>query len=361
MLDTRIETDPRETYADDATRLAAVRARDPGADGRFFYAVLTTGVFCYPSCAARPALRQHITFHISVAEAERAGFRPCRRCRPDLPPRAEREAAIIAAACRFIEGAEEPPPLASLARQVGLSPYHFHRLFRRLTGVTPKAYAEAWRQSRVQSQLAAGTRVTEAIYDAGFNSSGRFYAAAPAMLGMTPSRYRAGGEGETIRYAMGESSLGTVAVAATERGICAIFLGDDGAGLTADLTTRFPQAALQPAEPVFKDWIRQVVAMIDHPEQNAALALPLDIRGTAFQRRVWEALRQIPPGETRSYREVAAVLGAPSAVRAVAGACAANVLAVAIPCHRVIATNGILAGYRWGIERKRQLLDKERA
>ncbi|HTI02617.1 MAG TPA: bifunctional DNA-binding transcriptional regulator/O6-methylguanine-DNA methyltransferase Ada [Acidisoma sp.] len=356
-----VATDLPDIWADDAARLAAVRARDPRADGQFFYSVLTTGVFCYPSCAARPALRQHMSFHASAAEAERAGFRPCRRCRPDLPPRTEREAAIIAAACRFIEEAEEPPPLADLARHAGLSPYHFHRLFRRLTGVTPKAYAGAWRQTRVQSHLAAGTRVTEAIYDAGFNSSGRFYAAAPAMLGMTPSRYRAGGNGETIRYAMGESSLGTVAVAATELGICAIFLGDDSASLTADLAARFPQAALQPAEPTFEDWIRQVVAMIDHPEENAALALPLDIRGTAFQRRVWAALRQIPPGETRSYREVAASLGAPSAVRAVAGACAANALAVAIPCHRVIAANGDLAGYRWGSERKRRLLDKEGA
>jgi AraC family transcriptional regulator of adaptative response/methylated-DNA-[protein]-cysteine methyltransferase len=220
MLVARGVTDRPVVFADDAARLAAVRARDAQADGHFVYSVATTGVFCYPSCAARPALQRNIRFHATAADAERAGFRPCLRCRPDLPPRAEREAALVAAACRFIEEAEEPPPLASLAQQAGLSDYHFHRLFRRVTGVTPKAYAGARRQSRVQSQLAAGSGVTEAIYEAGFNSSGRFYAAAPAMLGMTPSRYRAGGEGETIRYAMGESSLGTVAVAATELGIC---------------------------------------------------------------------------------------------------------------------------------------------
>ncbi len=346
-------------FADERARLAAVRQRNSGADGRFYYSVATTGVYCYPSCAARPALRHNMAFHTTRQEAERAGFRPCQRCRPDLPPRAEREAATVAAACRTIEQAEDAPSLGELAARAGLSPHHFHRLFRRITGVTPKAYASAHRQARVQDRLSAGAAVTEAIYDAGFNSSGRFYAAAGAILGMTPSRYRAGGQHETIRYAFGPSSLGIVAVAAAERGICAILLGDAPAALLSDLRLRFPRAVLEPAAPDFADELGRVVALVDHPERTGSLDLPLDIRGTAFQRRVWEVLQTIPPGQTLSYKEVAAQLGSPAAVRAVAGACAANALAVAIPCHRVLAADGGLAGYRWGVGRKRRLLDQE--
>lgn len=349
---------PRTPFLDDAACLAAVRARDALADGRFFYSVATTGVYCYPSCAARPALRRNLAFHASREAAERAGFRACKRCRADLPPRAEREAAMIAAACRRIERAEDALPLAELAAMSGLSPHHFHRLFRRITGVTPHAYAAAHRQSRLQRQLAGGAGVTAAIYAAGFNSSGRFYEGADAMLGMTASRYRAGGKGEIIRFACGRSSLGEVLVAATDRGICAILLGTAPAELSADLARRFPHAALQPASADLADWIRRVVALVDDPRGGATL--PLDIRGTAFQRRVWEALRTIPPGQTRTYGEVAAQLGTPAAVRAVAGACAANALAIAIPCHRVVAADGGLAGYRWGLARKRQLLDRER-
>ncbi len=348
------------TFPDDAARLAAVRARDASADGLFFYAVSTTGVFCHPSCAARPALRENISFHPTRAAAERAGFRPCKRCRPDLAPRAEREVATVAAACRFIEAAEDAPSLDALAAHAGLSPHHFHRLFRRIAGVTPKAYADAHRQSRVQVQLRGGAPVSTALYDAGFNSSGRFYEAAPAMLGMVPSRYRDGGQYEAIHYAAGHSTLGAVLVAATDRGICAILLGDDAAGLESDLRARFPKARLDAAEPAFAALVSQVVSLVDHPEQ-AAPHLPLDIRGTAFQRRVWEVLRCIPPGETRSYTQVAATLGNPRAVRAVAGACAANALAVAIPCHRVVSATGALAGYRWGVARKRALLARERA
>ncbi len=341
-------------------RMQAVRRRDPGADGTFVYSVATTGVYCHPSCAARPALAENIAFHATRADAERAGFRPCKRCRPDLPPRAAREAALIAAACRRIEAAEEPPPLADLAAAAGLSPHHFHRLFRRIAGVTPKAYASARRQARVQQSLAAGTRVTEAIYDGGFASSGRFYEAADAMLGMTASRYRAGAPGETIHFATGQSSLGTVLVATTQLGICAILLGDDAAALASDLRARFPHAALLPATAAFAATLAAIVALVDRPAA-ASPALPLDIRGTAFQRRVWEALRAIPPGETRSYSAIAAGLGQPKATRAVASACAANALAVAIPCHRAIAKDGALAGYRWGLTRKRSLLARERA
>lgn len=344
---------------DDEARLAAVRRRDAAADGAFLYSVATTGVYCHPSCAARPALRRNIAFHADRHAAERAGFRPCLRCRPDLPPRAEREAALVAAACRAVEAAEDTPSLAALATEAGISPHHFHRMFRRVAGVTPKAYHAAHRQARVQAGLAAGVGVTEAMYGAGFNSSGRFYAAADAMLGMTASRYRAGGPGETIRHAVGRCSLGHVLVATTGRGVCAILLGDDVAALQAELRARFPKAALQDAGPD-AGWLAEVVAFVDHPG-SGALALPLDIRGTVFQRRVWEVLRAIPPGETLSYAAVAARLGQPAAVRAVAGACAANALAVAVPCHRVVASTGALAGYRWGMERKRALLARERA
>ena len=298
MLDTLTQ------YPDDASRLAAVRRRDTDADGVFFYSVATTGVYCHPSCAARPALERNIGFHANRAAAERAGFRACRRCRPDLPPRAEREAALVADACRSIEASEEPPALAALAAEAGVSPHHFHRLFRRLAGVTPMAYAAARRQARVQAQLTAGAGVTEALYDAGFNSSGRFYEAAGDMLGMTPSRYRAGAPGEIIRFAAASCSLGQVLVAATETGICAILLGDDPVSLEADLRRRFPKAQLVPGEDGFAEGIAEVVNLVERP--GPAFRLPLDIRGTAFQRRVWEVLRAIPRGETLTYTEVAA-------------------------------------------------------
>lgn len=344
--------------SNDAARLAAVRRRDPAADRQFLYSVASTGVFCYPSCAARPALAHNIGFHESRAAAERAGFRPCKRCRPDLPPRAEREARVVETACRRIEQAEEVPSLAALAAHVRLSPQHFHRLFRRIAGITPKAYAAAHRQSRVQRELAAGSRVTDTIYNSGFNSTGRFYAAAGEMLGMKPSQYRRGGAGESIRYTMRRSSIGIVLVAATERGICAILLGDERDALLSELTARFPKAKITLAKREFAAWVRQIVGMLDHPQQVPP-ALPLDIRGTAFQRRVWQVLRTIPAGQTLSYTEVAERIGQSAAVRAVAGACAANPLAVAIPCHRVLAAGGKLSGYRWGIERKRQLLKRE--
>ena len=344
-------------YDTDEARWIAIRTRDKGADGKFVYAVATTGVYCHPSCAARPARPENVSFHPDPASAEHAGFRACKRCKPDQPPRAERDAALVAASCRAIEAAEELPSLDSLAASAGLSPYHFHRLFRRVTGVTPKAYAAAQRARRVQDSLQRGESVTGAIYDAGFNSSGRFYAAADGMLGMRPSTYRAGGAGETIRHAIGHSTLGLVLVAATERGICAIFLGDDPAALHTDLTSRFPRARLQLADAAFQSWIERVVAFVDAP--GTGLELPLDIRGTAFQRRVWEVLQSIPPGQTLSYAEVASRLGQPSAVRAVAGACAANKLAVAVPCHRVVGSDGALTGYRWGVGRKRALLQRE--
>jgi AraC family transcriptional regulator, regulatory protein of adaptative response / methylated-DNA-[protein]-cysteine methyltransferase len=337
------------------TRLRAVRARDPSADGTFFYAVLTTGVFCYPSCAARPARLENLRFFDTREAAAQAGYRPCRRCRPDLPPRAQRRAEATAAACRAIEQGTFNPDHAG--EEAGLARAAFIRLFREITGVTPTAYAAARRQHVTQSALRAGAAVTDAIYEAGFSSSGRFYEAADGMLGMTPTQYRAGGAGETITYAFGASTLGQVLVATSTRGICAILLGDDPTALRADLAHRFPRATLAEAAPASAARVAEVVRLIDTP--SAAHALPLDIRGTAFQHKVWQALRAIPAGETRSYAAIAQAVGKPGAARAVGTACGANRLAVAIPCHRVLAAGGDLAGYAWGKPRKAALLARE--
>ena len=347
-------------YATDIARWAALRARDAKADGHFLYSVATTGVYCHPSCAARPALPENVAFHADRNAAERAGFRACKRCRPDLPPKAQREALMVEAACRAIAEAATPPSLEALAETAGVSRFHFHRLFRRIVGVTPKAFAEAERMRRVQSGLRQSGSVTETIYDAGFNSSGRFYANADAMLGMTPQAYRAGGAGEVIGFAIsarGQCALGFVLVAQAARGICAVLLGDDPQAMTVELRGRFPQAQISQSN-ALASVLADVVAVVAHPA--GAIRLPLDIRGTAFQRRVWEALQAIPSGETRTYSELAASIGQPRAVRAVASACAANKIAVVVPCHRVIARDGGLAGYRWGVERKRALLEQER-
>ena len=345
-------------FATDEARWDAVRRRDPAADRWFFISVATTGVVCRPSCTARQALRRNVGFHVDLASAIAAGFRPCKRCRPDLPPRAEREAALVARACRIIDEAETPPALAELAAGAGLSSHHFHRLFRSVSGVTPKAYADAQRLRRVQAGLASGQAVTSTLYDAGFNSSGRFYEAADGMLGMTPTAWRGGGRGEAISYASADCALGTVLVATSARGVCGILLGDDAGALAAELTRRFPNAAISGPNPELGDTVADLVAMIDRPAEAHA-ALPLDIRGTTFQRRVWEALRAIPVGQTETYAAVAQRIGQPKAVRAVASACAANHLAVAIPCHRVIGSDGTLTGYRWGVARKRELLRRE--
>jgi AraC family transcriptional regulator of adaptative response/methylated-DNA-[protein]-cysteine methyltransferase len=349
-----------ERFADDDAKWQAVLRRDLSADRYFFCAVKTTGIFCRPSCAAKPPRRENVIFYATFAEAERAGYRPCKRCRPDLPPRSDREAALITEACRRIEAAAAPPKLLDLAGQAGVSPYYFHRLFKRVVGVTPRAYAATRRQNRAQQRLQEGSTVTESFYAAGFNSAARFYDSAPQMLGMKPSTYRRGGAGETIWHAVRRCSLGYVLVAAAERGLCSILFGDTQAELVAELKRRFPKAKLDTRRADFGAWVEQVIRFVDSSGREGRLDLPLDIRGTAFQRRVWEVLQQIPAGETASYAEVARRLGKPSAVRAVAGACAANLLAVAIPCHRVVASNGKLAGYRWGIERKRKLLEKER-
>ena len=348
----------RHTMFDtDDERWDAVVHRDPRADGAFYYSVRTTGVYCRPSCAARLARRDNVRFHSTCSDAERAGFRPCRRCRPNEAPLAERQAAAVERACRLIEGALSQPALDELASAVGMSRFHFHRVFKALTGVTPKAYADAHRRNRVRAELPRRATVTDAIYEAGFSGSGRFYEGAAKTLGMKPRDYRAGGAGVTIRFAVGECSLGSILVAATERGVCAILLGDDPDALIAQLQQRFPAARLLGGDAAFETLVARVVGFVEAP--RLGLELPLDMRGTAFQQRVWHALRKIPPGETLSYAELARRIGAPRAVRAVAGACAANPLAVAIPCHRVVRRDGGLAGYRWGVERKRALLERE--
>ena len=338
-------------------RWQAVLARDSRADGGFVFSVATTGIYCRPGCAARTPNPRNVAFHADAAAAEAAGFRACKRCRPNEAPLGQRQAALVAAACRRIEAAEEALSLGELADGVGLSPHHFHRMFKAITGLTPKGYGDAHRAHRVRAALGKGAQVTEALYGAGFGSSGRFYAAADAALGMRPAAYRRGGADTEIRYGIGQSSLGRVLAAASERGICSIMLGDDDAGLIADLQRRFPNAHAIEADAGFAGTVAQVVAMVEEPA--GGLALPLDIRGTAFQRRVWQALQAIPPGETRSYGDLAAAVGEPRAARAVAAACAANRIAVAVPCHRVVHRDGSISGYRWGVDRKRRLLAKE--
>lgn len=344
---------------DEDSRWLAVVGRDSAADGTFFYSVRTTGVYCRPSCAARTPRHENVAFHETRAEAERAGFRPCKRCEPDRPPKSERQSRLVAELCRLIETSEQAPSLQELAARAGLSAFHTHRVFKRVTGLTPKAYAAAARAKRVRSALDTMDTVTEAIYEAGYGSSARFYEKSEGLLGMTPTEYRSGGADVVIRFAVGECSLGAILVAATERGVCAILLGDDPVALTQDLERRFPRAELLGAEAEFEDLVARVVGLIESP--NARPELPLDIRGTAFQKRVWDAISRIPPGETRSYAELAKAVGSASSIRAVAQACAANALAVAIPCHRVVRKDGSISGYRWGVERKETLLARESA
>ncbi|HMV19323.1 MAG TPA: bifunctional DNA-binding transcriptional regulator/O6-methylguanine-DNA methyltransferase Ada [Rhodocyclaceae bacterium] len=336
-------------------RWAAVQARDGTADGHFWYAVTTTGVFCRPSCPSRRPRPEHVRFFDSAAAAREAGFRPCLRCHPDTL--ADPHVALIATVCRAIEAAETPPSLQALSVLAGLSAGHLQRVFKAATGLSPRAYAAALRAGRVRTGLAAGAPVTHAVLDAGFGSTGRFYARSAQVLGMAPAAWRAGGAGEDIRFAVGACELGALLVAASPRGICALSLGDDPDALVRALQDRFPRACLVGDDPAFATWVSRVAGYLQAPRDG--LALPLDLRGTAFQLRVWHALQGIPPGVTISYAELARRVGAPRAVRAVAGACAANPVALAVPCHRVVRSDGSLSGYRWGVERKAALLTRE--
>ncbi len=338
-------------------RWASVVARSAEADGRFFYSVRTTGVYCRPSCAARLPRPQNVRFHDSREDAERAGFRPCKRCKPDQPSLLEQHAEKVTEACRLIETSPRVPRLEELAARAGVSPFHFHRVFKSVTGLTPRAYAAAHRGERVRQELGRTRTVTAAIYESGYNSNGRFYGESQRVLGMTPTDYRAGGANAEIRFAVGECSLGSILVAMSERGVCAILLGDDPDALARELQDRFPRASMIGGDAGFETLVAKVVGFVEAP--GLGLDLPLDVRGTAFQQRVWQALREIPAGSTVSYGELAERIGAPGSARAVGHACASNHLAVAIPCHRVVRNDGGLSGYRWGVERKRALLQRE--
>jgi AraC family transcriptional regulator of adaptative response/methylated-DNA-[protein]-cysteine methyltransferase len=340
-------------------RWARIVARDKSADGEFWYTVATTGIYCRPSCPSRGANPKNVVIHDTLASARAAGFRACRRCNPDGLSIDAENAAIVTKVCRILDEADAIPSLAALADAVDLSPHHFHRLFKKVTGLTPKAYATARRAARLRERLPKADSVTEAIYDAGFASTGRFYATSTRTLGMKPSRYRAGGAGEVLTFAVAQCSLGAILVASSGKGVAAIFLGDDPDALVRDLQDRFSNAQLVGGDARYEKLVATVVAFVEAPRRG--LSLPLDVRGTAFQQRVWQALREIPAGETATYASVAARIASPKAVRAVAGACAANALAVAIPCHRVVRRDGDLSGYRWGVERKRALLDRERS
>jgi AraC family transcriptional regulator of adaptative response/methylated-DNA-[protein]-cysteine methyltransferase len=343
---------------DEGAAWDAVLARDARADGQFVYAVATTGVYCRPTCPSRRPLRANVAFYAAADDAEGAGYRACRRCHP----RSEQSVAARAVeqARALIDASDgRRITLAELARTVGLSPFHLQRTFKRLAGVTPKQYAAAQRTEHLKARLRGGDTVSRATYAAGYGSNSRVYEKAQERMGMTPATYRRGGRGAHIRYVLVDSALGRLLVASTERGICAVTMGDDDEVLEAALRQEYPLAAIERADDGLGDWVARIVR---HLESGASpLAVPVDVQGTAFQHRVWTALSEIPAGATRSYREVAVSIGAPTAARAVARACATNRVAVVIPCHRVVREGGALGGYRWGLERKKALLEREKS
>ena len=339
----------RFTVTDDQA-WAAFERRDRAWDGRVIGAVKTTGIYCRPSCPARRPKRENVEFFPDGAVARAAGYRPCLRCEPD---EVNREEIALEKAYRLLAEAEEAPSLDELAAAVGYSPHHFHRLFKRATGVTPAAYARSLRAKRAETALGETDRITDAIYDAGYSGPARFYAEAKGRLGMTPSAWRDGGRGETIRWALAETDLGRMLVAATEKGICRLSFDED----EGVLARRFPKASIVHGGREMADLVRRTVAAVNAPEKPHDL--PLDVRGTAFQEAVWRELTRIPPGETRSYAQIAAAVGKPKAVRAAGSANGDNNVAVLIPCHRVIRTDGSLGGYAYGLERKEKLLARE--
>ena len=346
-----------DRYTTDQARWEALVRRDPLADGAFFYAVKTTGIYCRPGCPSRLPNRENVLFFDAPEQAESAGFRPCKRCTPKEPTPLEPQRNWVLRVCQIIEQAEDPPTLADLAHTVGLSPSHLHRTFKRLVGITPKQYAMEVRRKRMRDNLEQASSVTDAIQQAGYASSSRFYENDAAALGMPPATYREKGQGARIRYAVGQCDLGWVLVAATEQGICAIDLGDGAEDLIADLQERFSEAEWVTSDALLATWMERVLALLQSPSDG--LDLPLDVQGTAFQRRVWSTLRDITPGTTASYAQIAARIGQPKAFRAVAQACASNPVVVAIPCHRVVRSDGGLGGYRCGVKRKQALLDRE--
>lgn len=344
-------------YDSDSQRWEGLVGNDRKADGHYLYAVKTTGVYCRPSCPSRLPLRKNVAFFDTCAAAEQAGFRACKRCQPRGVALEEEYVRKIEQACRFIDEVDEEPSLEALARMVAMSRHHFHRIFVRMMGMTPKAYHKQLRAEKMREELAGGGSVTQAIYDSGYSTNRQFYEEATKILGMRPKNYRDGGKGERICFALGECVLGSVLVASSMKGICALSLGDKPEKLVEELEGRFAHAELIGGDRNYERLVARVVGLIESTQTG--WNLPLDIRGTVFQRRIWLALQDIPPGSQVSYGEFAASVGAPKAVRAVASACAANKLAVAIPCHRVVRQDGSLSGYRWGVERKRQLLKRE--
>ncbi|MGD9670996.1 MAG: bifunctional DNA-binding transcriptional regulator/O6-methylguanine-DNA methyltransferase Ada [Hyphomicrobiaceae bacterium] len=360
---TEHQGNPRTTMPHEASCWRAVTERDRAADGSFVYAVGTTGIYCRPSCPARRPHRRNVRFFATPAEAGAAGFRPCKRCQPTSFGQSDvqgRRVACVTETCRRIESSEEMPCLTELARLAGLSTAHFHRTFKSLVGVTPKQYATAVRAERLRQALPASPTVTAAVHGAGYMSTTRFYAEAQEVLGMSPKSYRSGGAGEVIRHVGALSSLGLVLIASSAQGICAVLIGDNMEALRDDLARRFPRANLVEGDATLAEHVEQILTQIDKPGRHAP-GLPIDLRGTAFQMRVWDALRKIPTGDTVSYGELARSIGAPRAVRAVAAACGANPVAVLVPCHRAVGANGAPTGYRWGIERKKTLLESEAA
>jgi len=350
------ETAQQSPARTDDARWRAVLAKDRTQDGAFWFAVRTTGIFCRPSCPSRTPRRENVAFFDRAEDARAAGFRACLRCRPEAPAAHHPHADAVRRAIALADGADAPLSLGELADAAGLGRFHFARVFKSLTGVTPMTWQRTRRGERFGRALESGATVTAAIYDAGFNSPSRVYEGG-AALGMTPTAYRKRGAGETLRIATAPCALGTVAVAATDRGVCAIELGDDAAALEARVRARFSGAAFVAGDGEFAAWLAAVVRHLDRP--RGTLDLPLDLRGTAFQQRVWQALREIPAGSTATYAGIARRIGAPQAARGVAQACAANPAAVAVPCHRVVRGDGGLGGYRWGLARKRRLLDDE--
>ena len=355
-MSTRTESDGTQVEHD--PRWMRVIQRDVAADDAFVYAVKSTGIYCRPSCPSRKAKPKNVQFFASPDDAEAAGYRACLRCNPKGQSSAQANAATITKACRLSEQADEMPRLEALAVSVGLSPFHFHRQFKAITGVTPRAYGAAHRARKVRDELGdKEASVTHAFYSAGYSSPSRFYEQSNAVLGMTPTAFRHGGKDVAIRFAVGQCSLGAILVACTNKGICAITLGDNPEELVHGLHDRFPKANMVGGDGDFEQLMAQVVGLVEAPQ--IGLDLPLDVRGTAFQQRVWQALREIPAGQTASYAEIARRIGQPKSARAVAQACGANPAAVAIPCHRVVRNDGALSGYRWGVERKHALLAKE--
>jgi AraC family transcriptional regulator of adaptative response/methylated-DNA-[protein]-cysteine methyltransferase len=340
-----------ETPADDEARWRIALAKDRRFDGAFVTGVHSTGIYCRPSCPARPPRRENVAFYATPADAEAAGLRACLRCRPDDIARGE---AAVTQAIAILRDADEPVPLERLAAVTGYSPAHFQRLFKRAVGLSPAAFARALRIERAADALTAGERVTDAVYEAGYGAPSRFYQASEARMGMTPSAWRQGGRGVTIGWAVVPTSLGAMLVAATERGVCRLSFGES----EADLRARFPNADLIEGDAAFAALLAEVVAAVELPGDSRHI--PLDVQGTAFQEAVWQELRRIPPGETRSYAQIAAAVGKPGAVRAAGSANGANNVAVLIPCHRVIRSDGSMGGYAYGLEIKGELLRRER-